>query len=617
VLNLKAPILPAFNPRREPVTSNPASLNLALIGNCAISALVDTRAAIVWCCMPRFDGDPIFHALLDSAEGIADEGVLSVELEGFERSEQSYDPGTAVLRTRLFDTAGEGIEIVDFCPRFFHRDRAFRPTQLVRRVRPLVGHPRVRFLVRPRGDWGASVPAITRGSNHLRFVLPTGVLRLNSNAPLTYLLDSTWFSLQGPVSLLLGSDETLPGGIEETARDFEEQTTLYWRHWSRRLAVPVEWQDAVIRAAITLKLCQFEETGAIVAAMTTSIPEAPGTQRNWDYRYCWLRDAFFVVRALNSLAEVGTMEDYLRWLNDVVRGAQGGHVQPLYGLGLEETLTERVVPGLAGYRGMGPVRVGNQAFEHFQHDVYGNIVLGASQSFFDHRLFRRADMRDFTELERIGEHAWRFHDQPDAGMWELRTRARVHTSSVLMCWAACDRLAKIASIFARTDRVALWRDRADAIRDKILGNAWSEKRQSFVESFGGKDLDASVLLMAEVGFIDPGDPRFVKTVAALENTLCDGPFMRRYEAPDDFGKPETAFNVCSFWRIDALARVGRTAEARDVFEALLARRNHVGLLSEDLHAGSGELWGNFPQTYSMVGVINCAVRLSSSWDILV
>ena len=592
-------------------------MNLALIGNCAISALVDTRAAIVWCCMPRFDGDPIFHALLDSAGGIPEEGVLSVELEGFARSEQHYDPGTAVLRTRLFDAAGEGIEVVDFCPRFFNRDRAFRPAQLVRRVRPLVGHPRVRFLVRPRGDWGASAPAVTRGSNHLRFVLPTGVLRLNTTVPLTYLVDRTWFSLQGPVSLLLGPDETLPHGIEETARDFEEQTTLYWRTWSRRLAVPVEWQDAVIRAAITLKLCQFEETGAIVAAMTTSIPEAPGTQRNWDYRYCWLRDAFFVVRALNSLSEVGTMEDYLRWLNDVVRGARGGHVQPLYGIGLEETLTERIVPDLAGYRGMGPVRVGNQAFEHSQHDVYGNIVLGASQAFFDHRLFRRNDERDFTELERVGEHAWRFHDQPDAGMWELRTRARVHTSSSLMCWAACDRLAKIAGVFARTDRVALWRSRADAIRDKILANAWSEHRQSFVESFGGKDLDASVLLMAEVGFIDPRDPRFVKTVAALENTLCDGPFMRRYEAPDDFGKPETAFNVCSFWRIDALARVGRTTEARDVFEALLARRNHVGLLSEDLHVGSGELWGNFPQTYSMVGVINGAVRLSASWDTLV
>ncbi|HTJ04223.1 MAG TPA: glycoside hydrolase family 15 protein [Caldimonas sp.] len=596
------------------MTSEPASLNLGLIGNCAISALVDARGAIVWCCMPRFDGDPIFHSLLDSSNGLADDGVLRVELEGFARSEQAYDAGTAILRTRLYDGAGEGIEIVDFCPRFFTRDRPFRPAQLVRRVRPLVGHPRVRFVVRPRGEWGSVVPEVTRGSNHLRFVLPSGTLRLNTDAPLTYLLDSTWTSLYGPVSLMLGPDETLSGGIEETARDFEEQTARYWRHWTRRLALPLEWQDAVIRAAITLKLCQFEETGAIVAAMTTSIPEAPDSQRNWDYRHCWLRDAFFVVRALNSLSEVGTMEDYLRWLNDVVRSAAGGHVQPLFGIGLEQTLTERIVPWLSGYRGMGPVRVGNQAFEHVQHDVYGNIVLGAAQSFFDHRLFRRADARDFAELERIGEQAWRVHDQPDAGMWELRTRARVHTSSALMCWAACDRLAKIAAVVGRAERIGFWRDRADRIRGTILAHAWSEKRRAFAESFGGDDLDAGVLLMAEVGFIEPRDPRFVQTIDALESVLCDGPFMRRYEASDDFGKPETAFNVCSFWRIDALARVGRVEEARDIFAALLARRNHVGLLSEDLHVASGELWGNFPQTYSMVGIINGAVRLSQPWD---
>ncbi len=594
-----------------------ASLDLALIGNCTISALVDRAGAIVWCCMPRFDADPVFHALLDSGGGLGEQGIFTIELEGVARSTQAYDPGTAVLRTQLFDGAGEGIEIVDFCPRFLNRDRPFRPAQIVRRVRPLVGHPRVRFVVRPRGEWGAAQPQLTRGSNHLRFVLPAGVIRLNTNAPLTYVIEGTWFSLQQPVSLLLGPDETLSAGIEETARDFEEQTALYWRRWVRRLAVPLEWQESVIRAAITLKMCQFEETGAIVAAMTTSIPEAPDTERNWDYRYCWLRDAFFVVRALNSLSEVGTMEEYLRWLNDVVRGSRGGHVQPLYGIGLEKTLTERVVPQLSGYRGMAPVRVGNQAYEHMQHDVYGNIVLGAAQAFFDHRLFRRADLRDFSELEAMGEQAWRLHDQADAGMWELRTRARVHTSSSLMCWAACDRLAKIGAVFGQTPREAMWRTRADAIRTRILENAWSEHRQAFVESFGGTDLDASVLLMAEVGFIDPRDPRFVKTVDALERSLCDGPFMRRYEAPDDFGPPETAFNVCSFWRIDALARIGRAEQAREIFEALLARRNHVGLLSEDLHPDTGELWGNFPQTYSMVGVINGAVRLSASWDTMV
>jgi len=599
---------------RPATTDNATTLDLAMIGNCTISALIDRRAAIVWCCMPRFDGDPVFHALLDRADGESEHGILKVELEGMCSVEQSYDHGTAIVRSRLLDAAGHGVEITDFAPRFFHRDRVFRPAQLVRRIRPLSGHPRVRISVQPRGEWGSATPIVTRGSNHLRYVLPSGTLRLTTSAPPTYVAEGTWFSLHAPVTLLFGPDETLSAGIEETAREFEEQTSLYWRYWTRRLALPLEWQEAVIRAAITLKLCQFEETGAIVAAMTTSIPEAPDSGRNWDYRFCWLRDAFFVVRALNSLSEVGTMEDYLRWLYDVVRGAEKGHVQPLYGIGLERALPETTMPQLAGYRGMGPVRVGNQAYEHFQHDVYGNIVLGAAQAFHDHRLFRRADATDFLALEAMGEQAWRLHDQPDAGMWELRTRARVHTSSALMSWAACDRLAKIARALTQANRAALWSSRADVIRARIVEQAWNEKRQSFVESFGGSELDASLLLMGEVGFLPPGDPMFESTVLALEGALCDGPYMRRYEAADDFGRPESSFNVCSFWRVDALARIGQRERARELFEALLARRNHVGLLSEDMSTATGELWGNFPQTYSMVGIINCAVRLSARWE---
>ena len=591
-----------------------ASLNLALIGNCAISALIDGRARIVWCCLPRFDSTPAFHALLDAEQTAPDSGSFSVELERMTRVEQAYDSGTAIVRTTLHDDAGQSVEVVDFAPRFTHHGRMFRPAQLVRRVRALTGHPRIRIAVQPNGGWGRSARTVTRGSNHLRFQLPEQTLRLTTDAPLTYIADQTWFSLHTPISLLLGPDETLDGGIEETARWFEEATARHWREWTRRLAVPLEWQDAVIRAAITLKLCQYEETGAIVAAMTTSIPEAPGSGRNWDYRYCWLRDAFFVVRALNSLAEVGTMEDYLRWLHDVVRSSAGGHVQPLYGIGLERELTERIEPGLAGYRGMGPVRVGNQAYEHHQHDVYGNIVLGAAQAFHDLRLFRRAGVDDFRALELMGDRAWELHDQPDAGMWELRTRARVHTSSSLMCWAACDRLAKAAVALKLQDRAQWWRARAQTIRERILQRAWNARRQAFVESFDGEYLDASVLLMAEVGFIDPRDPRFVSTLQALEHHLCDGPFMRRYEEADDFGLPQTAFNVCAFWRIDALARIGRTAEAREIFEGMLACRNPLGLLSEDVAPATGELWGNFPQTYSMVGVVNGAMRLSRPWD---
>lgn len=593
------------------MTEHKNNLNLGMIGNCAFSALVDDQARMVWCCLPRFDGDPVFNALLDDGPTGS---VWAFEIENFARSEQRYEPNTAILKTRLYDSSGHGVEVTDFAPRFMSHARMFRPLTMVRRVKVLSGTPRLRIKLRPRFDWGRQVPAVTQGGHHVRFVGAGMTLRLTTDAPLNYVLDGTYFVADRRMDFILGPDETLMGGIEDTAHLFEKETASYWHTWTRRLAIPLEWQDAVIRAAITLKLSLFEDTGAIVAAMTTSIPEAPGSQRNWDYRYCWLRDAFFVVRALNSLSEVGTMEDYLRWLTNVVVRSRGGHIQPLYGIGQEEQLPEAILEHLPGYRGMGPVRVGNQAQEHFQHDVYGNIVLGAAQAFHDQRLFRRAGAAEFEHLQAVGEQAFRVYDQPDAGMWELRTRARVHTSSALMSWAACDRLSKVAAALHLPERIRYWRERADVIRERILREAWSDERQAFAESFGGRDLDASALLMAEVGFIDPHDARFIATVDALEKSLCDGPYMRRYEAPDDFGKPETAFNICTFWRIDALARIGRKTQAREIFETMLASRNPLGLLSEDTHPVTGEMWGNFPQTYSMVGIINAAVRLSAPWD---
>ncbi|MDP2742756.1 MAG: glycoside hydrolase family 15 protein [Hydrogenophaga sp.] len=594
--------------------SAPASLSLGMVGNCSFSALIDYQGRVVWSCLPRFDGDPVFHALLGGDEGA---GAFAIEIENLTESRQYYAPNTAVLHTELWDRDGQGLLITDFAPRFPSRGRFFRPTMLVRRVRPLKGAPRMRVKLTPRFQWGAQTPTITSGSNHIRYVGEQQTLRLQTDASVSHVISHEPFLLTREHNFLLGPDETLEGGVGDTARHFEQETLAYWREWTRRLALPLEWQDAVIRAAITLKLSVFEDTGAIVAAMTTSIPEAPGTQRNWDYRYCWLRDAFFVVRALNSLAEVSTMEDYLGWLTNAVVGANGGHVQPLFGIGLERELPERLCENLPGYRGMGPVRVGNQAQEHFQHDVYGNIVLAAAQAFHDKRLLHPAGLAEFERLEAVGAQAVKIFDKPDAGMWELRTRARVHTSSALMCWAACDRLAKIAHTLELPGRATHWQQHATHMRERILSESWSEERQAFAESFGGRDLDASVLLMAEVGIIDPMDPRFIATLKALEEHLCDGPYMRRYEAPDDFGTPETAFNICTFWRIDALARIGRVDEARAIFETMLAARNPLGMLSEDTHAVTGEMWGNFPQTYSMVGIINAAVRLSAAWDTVI
>ncbi len=348
--------------------------------------------------------------------------------------------------------------------------------------------------------------------------------------------------------------------------------------------------------------------------MTTSVPEIDGGGRNWDYRFCWLRDAYFVVRTLNRLGYIETMEDFLAYISNIVGASEDGHLQPVYGIGLERKLIERTVESLAGYRGNQPVRVGNQAYEHHQYDGFGSVVLAATQAFFDARLRRPAGRHAFNRLETIGEQAFKLFNVPDAGLWEFRTIARVHTHSAVMCWAACDRLARIASHLNLPDRSTLWQARADQIRDTVLRECWNPELGSFAASFGGDEIDASLLLMHEVGFIRPDDPRFLGTVEAVEHQLRRGNHLFRYIKEDDFGAPENAFIICTFWYIDALIAIGRRDEARELFEHMLASRNHLGLLSEDINPGSHELWGNFPQTYSLVGLINCAMKLSKSWE---
>lgn len=588
-------------------------IELGVIGNCSFAALIDRDARVVWCCLPRFDGDPVFHSLLGAPKDAEGSGVFAIELEEHVQSEQSYEGNTAILATVMHGKHGS-VRVTDFAPRFWWRDRPFFPQTLVRRLSPVSGSPRIRIRVRPRFDYGATAPILTSGSHHIRYVGPNLTLRLTTNAPIDYVRDETQFNLNHPIDLILGVDETLAEGVAETAHAFESRTRDYWRQWVHRLAIPFEWQEAVIRAAITLKLCTYEPTGAIVAALTTSIPEAADTQRNWDYRYCWVRDAYFVVRALNRLAAMRKMENYFRWLMNVVSSASQNNIQPVYGVGLEAALQERIVTSLPGYRGMGPVRIGNQAYEHLQHDSYGNVVLGVAQAFLDRRLLSPPTRMDFLRLEEMGRKALDVYDQPDAGMWELRSRARIHTTSSVMCWAGLDRLAIISDYIGEPERARDWRAKADQVKHIILERAWSQKRGSFVESFEGDHLDAGVLLMAEVGFVEPNDPRMASTVKEIEQTLARGPHVMRYEAADDFGLPTTAFTICSFWRIDALARMGRTEEARGYFEQLLACRGRLGMMSEDVDCRTGEPWGNYPQTYSMVGIINCAMRLSRSWE---
>jgi GH15 family glucan-1,4-alpha-glucosidase len=590
------------------------NLDLALIGNGAIGLLVDPDGTIVWGCFPRFDGDATFCALLDDPAPGAERGIYAIELVGRIRAEQHYVTNTAVLVTRLFDNTGGAIEITDCVPRFIQHGRMFHPMSLVRQIRRLAGSPRIVVRLRPAFNYGAERPVVTVGSNHIRYVMPDLTLRLTTDASLTALLEERAVFLDDVITLVMGPDETATTAVAEIGRRFIEETETYWRDWVRRLAIPFEWQGAVIRAAITLQQNAFDDTGAIVAAMTTSIPEAAGSSRNWDYRFCWLRDAYFVVEALNRLGATDTMERYLGYIVNIAAGADRQRLQPVYRINGDLQLDETIVPSLPGYRGIGPVRIGNQAYAQVQHDVYGSAILAATHVFFDERLSKCGDRALFERLEALGRHALAVFDSPDAGIWELRGRLRVHTFPSVMCWAACDRLARIAARLGLGEREHAWRSDAERIRAFVFERCWSIERNSFVGAVDSDALDASLLLLVDIGFLKADDPRFAGTVAAIEAELMRGDFIFRYVETDDFGRPENAFVVCTFWYVNALAVIGRRDEARALFEKLLARRNQHGLLSEHLDPVTGEPWGNFVQTYSMVGLITAAIRLSLPWD---
>jgi GH15 family glucan-1,4-alpha-glucosidase len=588
-------------------------LDLWPIGNCQVSALVDREAGFVWGCAPQVDGDPLFCALL-SPTGERPRGEWRISIENQVSAEQHYLRNTPILVTRLTDEDGAVAEVFDFCPRFERTGRMYRPVAFVRIVRPVAGAPRLRVALDPCVGWGAKDAERTSGTNHVRYLLKPQPLRLTTDAPVGHILEGRSFRLERPLHFFLGPDEPFVGNVGHTLAAMLHQTADHWREWVRGLAIPLEWQKVVIRAAVTLKLCQHEETGAIVAALTTSIPEAPDSGRNWDYRYCWIRDAYYTVQALNRLGALDVLEGYLGYLRNIVDEAKGGHIQPLYAVSGEPRLDEWEAGELGGYRGMGPVRVGNAAYRQVQHDAYGQIILSNAQAFFDERLFRKATTDDFAALERVGERAWAMHDQPDAGLWEFRTRTSVHTYSSVMSWAACDRLGNAAEALGLDDRAALWRDRAAQVRATIEKRAWHEREGRFAATFGGDELDASLLQLVDMRFLSPHDERFVSTFNAVENGLRRGEHMLRYASEDDFGLPETAFNFCTFWLIEALHMTGRTEEARGLYEKMLQRLTPAGLLSEDSDFETSELWGNYPQTYSLVGLINCAGLLSKPWS---
>ena len=580
--------------------------DLGVIGNCQFSALIHNSGEIVWCCLPRFDSEPVCSTLLDREEG----GRFRIGPGTGETGTQHYLPNTNILETTFQTTTGS-FRVIDFAPRFLQFGRAFRPTQLMRIVEPIEGTPRIAVVCEPRLGWSRARAATTQGSHHVRFEGFGSQLRLTTDIPISY-LGGQPFTLTGRRHFVLTWGAPVEEPLPPLCERFLNETSRYWQHWVKQCDIPPLFQHEVIRSALTLKLHCFEDTGAIIAAMTTSIPESPGSGRTWDYRYCWLRDSYYVLNALGLLGQFEEREQFVQYLLNVAGGAQGLNLAPLYCVDGSQKLDESILEDWPGYNGERPVRIGNAAALHQQHDIYGELVLALTPIFLDERMSAERSHAALQLIEGLARRAISLAGAPDAGIWEYRTEWKTQTFSSLMCWAAADRMAQIEDRHAPAG-AGEFRTAADRIHAEIMAQAWNSRMGSFVGQYGGEDLDASLLQVARLRFLPDGDPMLSSTIDAIAKDLTRDGWLLRYTLNDGFGKPSVAFVICTFWLIEALARVGRRGEARAIFDRVHGALSPLGLLSEDYDVAAPRMWGNFPQTYSHVGLIHAAFSASPQW----
>lgn len=586
--------------------NSPTLERLGLIGNCQAAAHVDASGAIVWCCLPRFDAEPVFGSLLDPDGGHFVIGPASGAL-----GTQRYLDNTNVLETR-FDEPDGSFRVIDFFPRFELNGRSFRPTQLFRIVEPLSGTPRVRVEVKPVLGWSKQTPTSLTGSHHVQWQGYDAPLRLTTDGALSWLSGQP-FALTSKKHFVLAWGAPVEEALEPLCERFRAETEKAWRTWVKRCDVPTWWQDEVIRSALTLKLHCAEDTGAIVAALTTSLPEAPGTGRTWDYRYCWLRDAYYALDAFRLLGHFEEREQFLTFLLSVVANAPDLALQPVYRLDGGADLSERTLPHWRGFRGEGPVRVGNGAALHQQHDVFGELVLALAPLFLDARFKDQQTDATFDLLVRLARRGVEVAGTPDAGIWELRTEWTPQTFSTLMCWAGADRLATVSRRF-RPGLEPSFRDAAARIAKLLHETCVDVARNTLVARPGASDVDASLLQAMPLRFF--GDERALAngTIDRITSELGLGSWLRRYRMADGFAAHDVAFTICGFWLVQALVSVGRLDEARERMHRLLGAMPRLGLLSEDLDPTTNALWGNHPQAYSHVGLIHAAFAASPPWS---
>ena len=583
----------------------PLPLHHGAIGNGRVIGLVGPDTSIDWLCLPRFDSPSVFARLLDQERG----GAWAFKPIESWRATAGYVRNTNVMRTEI-ETADGRFELYDFAPRVMNGMRIDAPVEICRLLIPIHGTPRVRVHFDPRPDYARADVEVVPSVNGIEVVGGPTRLYLSTNVPVPYVLDGAAIRIDRPMYFSLSAGR--PAEIDSTpdAETALEQTIRSWRVWAKTCALPSFAAESVLRSALCLKLHAFNETGAIIAAATTSLPEALGSGRTWDYRFCWLRDAAFVVEALRRLSHLAEGEAFVRFLRDM---ADSGPLQPMYGITGKRDLHEEILPNLRGYDGVGPVRIGNAAYVQRQHDVDGEMVLCLETILTDPRVVWD-DPTLAPLLEHLVEEAIESFDLVDTGLWEYRTLPKHYTFSKAMCWVAAHRGSELAQFLGMPERARQWCAWAEEKKQIILDRAYNKELGFFTQAFDGQYPDASNLLLPALGLIDPLDARFKSTVRAYEKELAPDGLMLRYKHLDDFGHTTSAFSICSFWWVEALAMMGEVDEAVALFHRLEKYANPLGLFSEDIEPSTGALLGNFPQAYTHVGLIHAAITIGEILD---
>lgn len=579
-----------------------------LIGNCAFLAHVHKNTDISWLCWPRFDSTFVFGSLLDEQKG----GEFSIRPAGDYSSEQSYLENTNVLVTKISCEDGD-YQVTDFAPRFYQYDRYFKPLMLIRKIEPISGTPRIKVKCEPVTDYGKKKMRGQRGSNHIEYYGGEEIMRLTTDIPVTYIYDERFFVLSETKYLVMTYGHPLEAPLVSTCETFYRETVKYWRTWIKYSSIAGFYQEYVIRSALALKIHQYEDTGAIIAASTTSLPESDGSGRNWDYRYCWLRDTHYVLSSLNHIGHFQEMEKYFNYVADISVSEESRY-QPLYRIDGDKKLDEHILEYLEGYKGNKPVRIGNQANEHIQNDIYGQVMISIMPLYTDHRFVFRERKDSRRWISSILDKIQSTIDEKDAGIWEFRNFANTHCYSNLFQWAGCAAAAKTARNIGdkELEEKAL---RLQARAAEHIEACYDPVRKVYTNAVGSTYLDASTLQLIMMNYLDPTSDRAKDHLKALEAELkTEKGLIYRYLHADDFGKPKTTFLICAFWYVEALACVGRVDEAVAEFEKLMQYSNHLKLFSEDVDEETGSQWGNFPQAYSHVGLMNAAYRIAMKLD---